>query len=380
MTIYLDYNATAPVRPEVAGKIKEILAEPANPSSVHSYGRAAKKHLEDARRVIAEHISCWPDEVIFMGSATEANVTALASAKGNVLVSAIEHSSILSSLRGSEATAAIQPKENWIASPAARNDVIPVDSNGIIKQDVLEKLLSEQKPSLVSIMLANNETGVIQPIADIARLCKEHGALLHCDAVQGLGKIPLDVGALGADMVTLSAHKCGGAVGAAAFIVRRGTPFTALFVGGQEGRRRAGTENVAAIAGFAKAIEFFDFRHMQKLRGWMDVMENIMQQSRATIFGRAVSRLPNTTCVAMPGVSHETQLMDFDIKGFAVSAGSACSSGRVEPSHVLAAMGLPESEAKSAIRISGGWKTTEADIISFTKAWLLTCERLAKTA
>ncbi len=380
MTIYLDYNATAPVRPEVVDKIKEILADPANPSSVHGYGRAAKKHLEDARRIIANHISCWPDEVIFMGSATEANVTALGSAKGNVLVSAIEHSSILSSLRGSVATAAIQQKENWIASPAARNDVIPVDANGIVKLDALEKLLTEQKPALVSVMLANNEIGVIQPVSEIAQLCKAHGALLHCDAVQGLGKIPVDIGALGVDMLTLSAHKCGGMVGAAALVVRRGTPFAALFTGGQEGRRRAGTENVAAIAGFAKAIELFDFAHMQKLRGWLDAMENTMQSYGAEIFGKSAPRLPNTTCVSMPGVSQETQLMDFDIKGFAVSAGSACSSGRVEPSHVLAAMGASENAARSAIRISGGWKTTEADLISFTRAWLSTCERLAKTA
>ncbi|MFO0389031.1 MAG: cysteine desulfurase family protein [Alphaproteobacteria bacterium] len=370
MTIYLDYNATAPVRPEVIDKIKEILSLPANASSVHSYGRMAKKHLEDARRIISDHISCWPDEVIFMGSATEANATALGCAD-KILVSAVEHSSILRS-----------------------NCVIPVDTNGIVKLDALEEMLAEQKPTLVSVMLANNETGVLQPIAEIAKLCKARNAFLHCDAVQGLGKIPVDCGVLGVDMLTLSAHKCGGAVGASALIVRRGTPFTPLFSGGQESRRRAGTENVAAIAGFAKAIELFDFVHMHNVRKWRDVMESVIlskakdlqkagdssasPQNDKIIFGKSAQRLPNTTCVSMLGVSHETQLMDFDLKGFAVSAGSACSSGRIESSHVLAAMGVPENIAKTAIRISAGWNTKEEDIKSITSAWLSTCERLAK--
>ncbi len=354
MSIYLDYNATAPVRPEVIDIIKEISSQPANPSSIHSYGRAAKKRLEDARRIIAEHISCWSDELIFMGSATEANTTVLNSVQGKALASTIEHSSISQPFRK-----------------------IAVGCDGIVDLKALEQMLAKEKPALVSVMLANNETGIIQPLSDITTLCKTHGALLHTDAVQALGKIPIDCGALGVDMMTLSAHKCGGVVGAAVLVIRRGVYFKPLFAGGQEGRRRAGTENVAAIAGFAKAIECIDYMQMKKLRGWLDVMENTMQQQGAMIFGKSAPRLPNVTCVAMQNVSQEIQLMDFDLKGFAVSAGSACSSGRVEPSHVLAAMGAAENIAKSAIRISGGWNTQESDISGFTEAWKITCERLA---
>ena len=208
--------------------------------------------------------------------------------------------------------------------------------------------LASGAPAIVSVMLANNETGIIQPIRDVADICKKHGALLHCDAVQGLGKIPVDFGVLGADMMTLSAHKCGGPVGAAALVVRRDLPLTALLSGGgQELGRRAGTENIAAIAGFAKAVELIDLAHMQTscVIGWITWKRKWkdLRSLGATVFGKSSQRLPNTSCVAMPGVSNEVQLMDFDLKGFAVSAGSACSSGRIEVSHVLAAMGVPKN-------------------------------------
>ncbi|MDE3016984.1 MAG: aminotransferase class V-fold PLP-dependent enzyme, partial [Pseudomonadota bacterium] len=261
----------------------------------------------------------------------------------------------------------------------------PVTSSGIVDLSALDRLLAGGGPALVSVMLANNETGIIQPIKEVSELTKKYGALLHCDAAQGFGKIPVDFGVLGCDLMTLAAHKCGGPVGAAALVVRRDLPvLPPLTGGGQESGRRAGTENVAAIAGFARAVELFDFRHMKALRGWLDEMEaeisspGMGQAGGGMVFGKSVSRLPNTSCIAMPGVSNEVQLMDFDLNGFAVSAGSACSSGRIEPSHVLAAMGVPEASSRSAIRISGGRQTTEQDITSFTEAWKRMYQRLSR--
>lgn len=357
MATYLDYNATAPVRPQAIEKMMEIMASPANPSSTHAYGRIAKKHLEDARKIIAESINAFTDEVIFTGSGTESNATALLGfPERRLLVSAIEHSSVLK----------------------CRADalLIPVDSNGIVDLSKLDKLLSaDAKPALVSIMLANNETGVIQPLPEIAALCKKYNALLHCDAIQAFGKIPLEFGVLGVDMLSLASHKCGGPVGAAALMVRRNLPFQQLLKGGgQELSRRAGTENVAAIAGFGEALKHLDLAHMKNLRAWLDEFE-----TGKTIFSKNVARLPNTSCVMMPGVNNETQLIDFDLKGFAVSAGSACSSGRIEVSHVLTAMGVPEKDAKCAIRVSGGWGTQKEEIVAFSAAWKSTCERLAKS-
>jgi cysteine desulfurase len=365
MSIYLDYNATVPVRPQAAARMQELLAQPANPSSAHSFGRAAKKNLEDARKVIADSVSAWPNEIIFTGSGTEANATALCGVSGRrVWVSAVEHSSVLKNTSR-------QPR-------AGGDDIIRVHSEGIIDLSALDALLAGQAPALVSVMLANNETGVIQPIREVAALCKKHGALLHTDAVQALGKIPVDFGALGVDMMSIAGHKCGGPVGAAALVVRKDLPLAPLLRGGgQELNRRAGTENIPAIAGFAKAVELFDFDHMKHLQAWRDAMEKEMELLGATVFGQPSERLPNTSCVAMPGVGNEVQLMDFDLKGFAVSAGSACSSGRIEVSHVLLAMGVDKSLAANAIRISGGWATSKDEISAFTNAWKTTCERLA---
>lgn len=355
--VYLDYNATAPVRPEVRTRMNPLLELPYNPSSVHAFGREAKKQLENARVSIASAIGAFPNEIIFSASGTEANNMALRGFSGKrILVSAIEHSSVLK---------------------ACDAEQISVNENGIVDVSKLDGMLAGKPDSLVSVMLANNETGVIQPIAEIAAICKKHGALLHCDAVQGLGKIPVDFGLLGADMLTLTAHKCGGPLGAAALVIKQNLAVQSLLKGGgQELGRRAGTENIAAIAGFAEAVERTDLKHMQQLRGWLDVMENALLGAGAAVFGKSAARLPNTSCIAMPGVGNEMQLMDFDLKKFAVSAGSACSSGRIEPSHVLKAMGAGEA-AKYAIRVSGGWQTSENDITLFTKAWIATCERLA---
>lgn len=361
MPIYLDYNATAPLRPQVLAKMQEILSTPSNPSSIHSFGREAKKHLENSRKTIAEAISAWPNEIIFTASGTEANATVLSGfPERRLLVSASEHSSILRNR--------ILGEEN----------IIKIDENGIINfVDLENKLAAEQNPALVSVMLANNETGVIQPISEIVALCKKYGALLHSDAVQTLGKIPVDFSLLGADMLTISAHKCGGAVGAAALVIKNNISIKPLLSGGgQELGRRAGTENIAAIAAFAQAVSEIDFSHMQKLEKWHETMENIMQEKGGVIFGKNSLRLPNTSCVSMPRVGNEVQLIDFDLNGYAVSAGSACSSGRIERSHVLLAMNVEKELAGKAIRISSGWNSTEDDIKSFTQTWLKLAARL----
>jgi cysteine desulfurase len=361
-SVYLDYNATAPLRTQAHTRMLEVLAEPLNPSSVHRFGRDAKRHLEAARKTIADCIAAWPNEITFTASGTEANATALKGVAGRrLLVSAAEHSSVLKSAEG-----------------ATR---IPVDDRGLLDLAALEGLLQQEGGgALVSVMLANNETGVIQPVREIAQLCRRHGALLHCDAVQAFGKIPVDFGVLGVDMMTLSAHKCGGAVGAAALVVRRELAFTPLLAGGgQELGRRAGTENVAAIASFAAAAEAGQNRDvMLALRQWLDAMEQDITEAGGVVIARQSPRLPNTSCVAMPGVSNEVQLMDFDLKGFAVSAGSACSSGRIEGSHVLAAMGVEKPLVSSAIRISAGWGTGRQELLQFAEVWKSTHARLRK--
>lgn len=365
---YLDYNATAPLRPEVRTRIDELLEFPANASSLHRFGREAKKHLEDARKTIAEAVSAFPNEIIFTACATEANAMALRGFAGrHVLVSAIEHSSVLRHPGEGRDPRSSSSERPDMDPGLRRDDIIPVTSVGVVDVAALDALLAKTPGALVSIMLANNETGVIQPIREVGEICKKHGALLHADAVQAIGKIPLDFTALGADMMTIAAHKMGGPVGAAALIIRQDLAIAPLLTGGgQELRRRAGTENMAAIAGFAKAVELIDFTHMQKLRGWLDTMEQALP--KATIFGKASARLPNTSCLSSSSLSQEVQLMKLDLTGFAVSAGSACSSGRIEPSHVLLAMGVEKALAATAIRISGGWATTEDEIKAVTSA------------
>ena len=358
--IYLDYNSTAPVRPEVIALMAEIMEFPANSSSAHGFGRKAHKILEDSRKLIAESISAFPNELIFMSCASEANATALRGfPERRLLVSAVEHSSVL---HNHDSAADVQH--------------IPVDSHGVVDLAALDELLAEGGKALVSVMLANNETGIIQPMRSIADICKKHNALLHSDAVQALGKVALDFTALGVDMMSIAAHKMGGAVGAAALVIRQDLPIKPLlYGGGQELRRRAGTENIAAIAGFAKAVEMIDLAHMQKLRLWLDEMENKLAAAGAYILPTAktennkhtntpppLPRLPTTPTIAIPRLPQEVLLMKLDLAGFAVSAGSACSSGRIEPSHVLAAMKTKNEIAKSAIRISAGWATKEKEI------------------
>lgn len=362
-SIYLDYNATAPVRPEVVAIMADMLRYPYNPSSTHRYGREARSIVESARRVIADTVSCQPQEVVFVASATEANHMALRGFPhiACTLIAATEHASV---------------------KAAAQGDVriIPVLPSGVLDMAAYAQMLAEAPhPALVSVMLANNETGVIQPIDEITRLARQYGAITHCDAVQGLGKITVDVGLLGADMVTLSAHKCGGAVGAAVLVARQGVaPQPYLVGGGQELRRRAGTENVAAIAGFAKAIECFKQDTWRvPVRAALDAMEAAMLafSPQVVVLGKDAPRLPNTSCVLLPNVSAETQLMHADIAGFCISAGAACSSGRMEHSPVAAAMGITAAQG-GVVRISAGWQTHVQEIEAYIDCWLSLAQRV----
>lgn len=364
--IYLDYNATAPLLPSVKEAMLAVMGEPLNPSSVHSRGRKARKLLEDARATIAMALGAFPNEVMFVSSGSEANNMVLRAFKDRpLLVSAVEHASI--------------GKTGKLLGAA----VIPVDENGIVKLDALASQLSALgKPALVSVMLANNETGVIQPIAEVADIVHQHGGLLHVDAVQGVGKITVDWGLLKADMLTISSHKIGGPLGAAALLIRADLPITPLLTGGtQELGRRAGTENVAAIVGFATAVKetanCADAKRQLSLRKALESqIRTIAPHARQYVF--TAPQLPNTLMIEMPGVTAETQLMYFDLSGFALSAGSACSSGRMEPSPALLAMGVDPKDAACAVRVSIGWATTDIEINAFAEMWKIAFTKLNK--
>jgi cysteine desulfurase len=354
MQSYLDYNASAPVRPEVALAMAAALGRTGNPSSVHRAGREARALLEHARAAVAALVGAPPHAVVFTSGGTEANNQALQSDSGRGLVSAIEHDSVLA------------------AAPDALR--IPVDGNGVIDLAKLVELLAAARPALVSVMLANNETGVIQPVREVVVCAHRHGALAHCDAVQAAGKMPLDVSKLGADFMTLSAHKLGGPSGVGALVLGPGIEPVALHQGGaQERRWRPGTENLPGIVGFGRACELAaaDTSWQQRVGALRDRLEAGIAAIApdARVLGVGAPRLANTSCVTMPGVGNQTQLIDLDLAGIAVSAGSACSSGKVGPSHVLAAMGVAADEAQSAIRISLGWASTASDVDRFLAAW-----------
>ena len=340
---YLDHNATSPLRPAALDAMIEALRAGGNPSSVHRPGRAARARIDKARKQVAALVGALPAEVVFTSGGTEANNMAL-HGHARVLVSAIEHESVLKAVPDAER--------------------IPVDGNGVVDLAPLERLLAGG-PALVSVMFANNETGVIQPIAEVVRLARAAGALVHCDAVQAAGKVPVDLHGLGVDYLSLSAHKLGGPTGVGALVVRGGVPFaTDRLGGGQESYRRAGTENVAGIVGFGAAAE--------ASRDGLDVAalrDHIEASLPGKVHGAAAPRLPNTTCLSMPGVKAETQVLALDLAGVAVSAGSACSSGKVTRSAVLAAMGVDPAEAETAIRISCGWNTVFEDIERLIAAW-----------
>jgi len=359
---YLDWNATTPLRPEAAAAIASVLSHCGNPSSVHHWGRAARQAMEGARQSVGALLDVRPERIIFVSGGTEANHLALlGTGRDRVLVSAVEHDSVLR------------------AVPEVER--IPVDHDGIVELDMLDRLLAAgPRPALVSVMLANNETGVMQPVAEIARIARGHDALFHCDVAQAAGRIALDAAAIGADLVSLSAHKLGGPPGIGALVVAGGMELTPLLRGGgQESGRRAGTENLLGIAGFAGAagaaatqIAVYD-----RIRELRDSLEAGIAATApdAVVLGAAVPRLPNTTAVAMPGLSAETQVIALDLDGVMVSAGAACSSGKVGPSHVLQAMGVGPDLVVSTIRVSLGWTSSEADVGHFLEAWAALYQR-----
>jgi len=374
---YLDHNATSPLRPEVREAVESALSLQGNPSSVHAEGRAARAAVEQARAKVAALVGGRPEDVIFTSGGTEANALALAApASGDswhCYLSAIEHPSVLAGGR-------FHPETTTL---------IPVSPDGVADLAVLAEKLEKHKPGgwrpLVSLMAANNETGAIQPVADAAQIVHEAGGILHSDAVQSAGRMPLDIRALGADMVTLSAHKIGGPKGVGALVLAEGAGVEPLIKGGgQERRRRAGTENVPGIVGFGVAAELAaaELSRMTEIAELRDSLEEGVRglAADAVIFSDRVPRLPNTSAIALPGVKAETMVIGLDLAGVAVSAGSACSSGKVEASHVLAAMGVGPELAQAAIRISLGFGTGNTDIQYCLSALAGLIKRLKKDA
>jgi cysteine desulfurase len=366
--VYLDWNATTPLRPEARQAMAAAWELSGNPSSVHAEGRQARRLVEEARAEIAGAIGGLARNVVFASGGTEANALALTPgqrmASGapveRLLLSAIEHASVLSGGR----------------FPAGAIGRIGATRSGLLDLDHLRELLASGPPALVSVMLANNETGAVQPVAEASEIVHAAGGLLHVDAIQALGKMPFNINALGADLLTLSAHKIGGPKGAGAVVLADGLlglePL--LRGGGQELGRRAGTENVAGIAGFGAAVKAAmaaletDARRLEGLRNRLE--SGLRQTPEVIVFSGEVPRLPNTTLFTVPGLKAETAVIGFDLAGIAVSSGSACSSGKVQPSHVLEAMGFGPELAQGAVRLSLGWSTSEADINRCLEAWL----------
>jgi len=347
--LYFDNNATAPLRPEAASAMQAAMGPPANPSSVHGYGRAARMLVEEARGEIALLAGCRPADLVFTSGGTEANNLVM-SVFDRVITSAIEHDSVLH------------------AAPHA--EVIGVDGAGRIDLAALRSRLGAldndaRGRTLVSVMAVNNETGVIQPIEDIAGIAREAGVAVHSDMVQMLGKQHLDFSGSGLDFASLSAHKIGGPTGTGALLVRPGRSMTSLLRGGgQEQGRRSGTENVVGIAGFGGAAKaaFDDIAHYREMASWRDAMEDrvLAERGDVILFGSEAPRVGNTSCLAIGARSAETMVMALDLAGVAVSAGAACSSGKVHESHVLKAMDAG-ANAGRAIRVSGGWNSSKAD-------------------
>jgi len=366
-TVYLDHNATTELRPEALDAINASLSVVGNPSSIHAAGRQARKTLERARRQVASLVGADDQNVIFTSGGTEANTLALSgTGRRRILVSAIEHAAILKP--------ALQ----------AGAEIIPVDSNGIVNLESLDAmLLADDVPALVSVMLANNETGVIQPVSDIVRIARRHDALVHTDAVQAAGKIAIDMTTLGVDLMSLSAHKLGGPAGVGALVAAESiSNLSAVLVGGgQERGLRAGTENLSGIAGFgAAAAASLDgletFSGCVVFRDRME--ESILEMaSDVVVFGSSSPRLPNTSYLTMPGISSDTQVMSFDLAGVCVSAGSACSSGKTKTSATLKAMNIDDALGGCAIRVSLGWSSSEDDVRTFLKTWTKIYERLS---
>ncbi|BET31721.1 cysteine desulfurase family protein [Wolbachia pipientis] len=357
--VYADYNATAPISENVKKSIFEVLLKQTlNPSSLHKRGQEARKILQDARDNVRGAIGVSSDkEIVFTSGATEANNLVMRGIAGYLhIISAIEHPSILNS--------------------ACNPYIIPVNQEGIVDFLELEKILSELKgnKAIVSVMMANNETGVIQPIEEIAEIAHKFGAICHTDTAQSVGKIKVNMEDLGVDLLTLSAHKFGGVTGSGVLIFNKELAIEPIIIGGgQEKGFRGGTENIVAIAGLSAALQNIPdlLSKMDEVKELRDQLEcellNLVSDIR--IFGKNSKRLPNTSFIYMPGVKSDVQLMHFDLNYIAVSNGSACSSGKVEPSHVLLAMGATKEQAECSIRISIGPETKPQDIKKIVDCW-----------
>jgi cysteine desulfurase len=365
--VYLDWNATAPLRPEAREAMAAAWDFSGNPSSVHAEGRQARRLVEEARTAVARAVGALPRNVIFTSGGTEANALTLtpglrrdsAPPVERLLVSAIEHASVLAGGR----------------FPTEAIGTIGVTSSGLLDLDRLRATLQSGPPALVSVMLANNETGAVQPAAEAAEIVHAAGGLLHVDAIQAFEKIVFDINGLNADLITISGHKIGGPKGVGAVVLAEGVRGLEPLLrgGGQELGHRAGTENVAGISGFGAAVRAAidslerDANHLENLRNRLE--KGLRRTPGVIVFSGDVPRLPNTTLFAVPGLKAETAVIGFDLEGIAVSSGSACSSGKVQPSHVLKAMGFGPEIAQGAVRLSLGWSTSPGDIDRCLEAW-----------
>ncbi len=359
---YLDHNASSPLRPSARAAMMAACDVAGNPSSVHAEGRRARAIIETAREQVASLIGAKPSEIVFTSGATEANNAVMDAGWKAICVSAIEHDSVLAPARACGAKV--------IALPASENGVVELSAVA----DALAHATAGGSRALLSVMLANNETGVVQPVAEAAEMAKALGLSLHIDAVQGPGRVPINFAALGADTLTISAHKLGGPRGVGALVVRDGVNLPALIKGGgQERRRRGGTEDVAGIAGFGAAAaevarEGDVAQRIEVLRDRLEA--GVMAATPdAVIVGSNAPRIGNTSCIALPGKPAETLVIRMDMEGVAISAGAACTSGKVGANTVLTAMGLGDSLSRAAVRISLGPETTDEHIAAFLAAW-----------
>ncbi|WP_411817705.1 cysteine desulfurase family protein [Hyphococcus sp. DH-69] len=363
---YLDHNATSPVRPEVIDIVAETMRLDGNNSSVHEEGRRASNIVEDAREKVRALVNAPVNGIVFTSGGTESIHYALhgsvkAQGLGRIFVSAIEHPAVLANAQ----------------TTGAEIEVIPVTTSGVCDVNWLKDRLDgydqdQEGKFLACVMYANNETGVIQPIADIAGVVHDAGGLLFCDAAQAVGKVPVNFVMSGADILSFTGHKFGGPLGVGAVVAGPNLALDpVLRGGGQEMNRRASTTNTPGIAGLGRACELAQrsLARAQEIAALRDKMQKVAEASGAKIWGVEEARLPGTLCLSAPGFSGATQLMTMDLAGLAVSAGSACSSGKAKPSHVLTAMGASEDEATSAIRVSLGWNSTEADAEAFIREW-----------
>ncbi len=374
--IYLDHNATAPVRPEVLAAMLPFFSDQfGNASSIHWQGQQARRAVDRARQQVADFLGARPQEIVFCSGGTEADNLAIrgAAGQGSVVTTAVEHPAVLETCRDLEAR-------------GVEVITLPVDGDGLVDLQAAGEAITGET-TLVSVMLANNDTGTVQPVEQVARLARERGVTVHTDAVQAAGRVPLDVDRLGVDLLSLSGHKLGGPKGGGALYARRGTELTAQLTGGEHERGlRAGTENVPAVVGLGAACELAgeELERAAALmaglrdRMWQALGERLGPRQRPQLNGHRERRLPNTLNLSFPGIEGEALLLNLDLLGVAVSTGSACSSGTVEPSHVLVAMGLPDERAQGAIHISLGPVNTEEEVDAAVEAMVEVVGRLSE--